>query len=210
MTENVPFDQLNFSNIVIKKVYEEKLKEFNERLSEIKNPNIIYVSDLVYCPLKRLFRMQYPEISFIFEPQAIQGELIHKGLQLYLKDLGYEIEKEISEKIYINSEEFVLKGRMDAYKEGEEVIEIKTAKSSLGIPHDHHILQLKIYLSMTNISKGTLIYVSPDRIAEFPIKKDNLDLSKLVFDYLSKKYAPRWDWECKNCIFSKLCPYRLE
>ncbi|MEM0021144.1 MAG: CRISPR-associated protein Cas4 [Fervidicoccaceae archaeon] len=193
-------------SFLLKKFYIERLKDYNERISDMKNPKIIYVTDLTYCPLKRDYRREYTELSFQFEPYMILGDMVHRGIQEQLSDMGYEIEKEFSLDVNVDGELYTIKGRIDAYSP-ESIVEIKTARSGIGLPHEHHMMQLKIYMKMTGVTKGTLIYVTPDRFAEYSVSSANIDLAELVRRHLSKEKVPLWNWECRSCIYSRFCPF---
>ncbi len=191
-------------------LYNIKKKEYFERLEELKRRDIIYVTDLVYCPKKRDFRIKFPELSFSFDPHLITGEMIHRGLQEILEKKGYEIEKEIEEKIEVNGETITIKGRIDAYSPNH-IIEIKTGRTGQNLPHEHHILQLKLYMSITGVKKGTLLYLTSDRMVEykFELGKSEDILTNIVIEFLKKTRVPRWEWECKLCPYNKLCSERL-
>ncbi len=212
MSEEEKMDKstsLRLSNFILKKLYEKRLEDHKSRIVELRDPKIIYVSDLLYCPLKRRFRLEYPELSFAFEPNMILGELVHSGLQQELREMGFEIEKEVQEKIVVNNEEYLLKGRIDAFSK-DLIIEIKTSKSSLGLPHPHHERQLRIYMAMTGVRKGLLIYITNDRVVEFPVEGSGIDIGELVQHFLKAEHVPVWDWECRICVFNKFCPYRID
>jgi CRISPR-associated protein Cas4 len=196
-----------FSNLLLRKFYEEKLKEHLDRINELKDEKIIYITDLVYCPLKREFRRQYTEISFQFEPYMVLGDMVHKGIQEYLSDMGYEIEKEISKDVEVEGTSFTLKGRMDAFSPNR-IVEIKTARSGSNLPQPHHLMQLRLYLAIAGVAKGTLIYVTPDRYVEHEVNSENIDVQSIVKKHVKKENIPMWEWECRNCIYSKFCPYR--
>ena len=194
---------------ITKILYDYKLEEFVKRLEELQNPSIYYVSDLIYCSWKRYFRLRFPYLTFTFEPIAVMGELVHRGLQNLLVEKGFQPEYEVSKKLWVNNEEVVVKGRIDAYKPGE-LVEIKTSRGSTdSLPYPHHLLQVKLYMELTSVDKATLIYVSSDKIIEYEVKRDEPVLEKLLNETMNLAVAPRWDWECRSCVFSKLCPRRI-
>jgi CRISPR-associated exonuclease Cas4 len=201
-------NQLKPSSILTRKIYEEKLKEYNERIRELKDPKIIYVTDLVFCPLKREYRREYTEMSFQFEPYMILGDMVHRGVEELLSDFGYEVEKEITVPVDVDGEIYLLKGRIDAFSP-ENIVEIKSAKSSVNIPQQHHLLQLKIYMSITGVQRGTLIYVTPDRFTEYTVTLGTFNLLDVLKSYLKMEKVPQWGWECKNCPFAGFCPYKI-
>ncbi len=200
---------LELACFITKLLYDEKLKEYRDRIEDLKSEDVIYVTDLVYCPLKRLFRIKYPELTFSFEPYYVVGEAIHRGIQSILLEKGFEIEKEIEEIVEVDGRKYRVKGRIDAYSP-ELVVEIKTGRSGQNIPHEHHVTQLKIYLTMTGVNKGLLFYATSDRVSEYYVYRDeSLELKTLVEKHLKLERVPMWDWECRLCVFNKLCPYKV-
>ena len=198
------------SDYVMGIIYGLRLKDFMEKLEELKDPRIIYVSDLVSCSHKRLFRIKFPELQFRFEPPMVLGELVHRGLEDMLKERGFEQEVSIEKKVEINGETYIVKGRMDAFNRDDGVvIEIKTARSSQGVPHRHHILQIQIYMNIVDAREGLLVYITPDRILEYKVVKETIDIDELVRETINDVVHPRWDWECRYCVYSRMCPYRI-
>lgn len=190
-----------------------------EYLSHSKEENVIYVTDLVRCPLKVKFEREYKELimSEILSPSAILGDLVHKGLESILKIEGYEIFSEVEKEkiVVVDGKEFKIKGRADVIlkKENELIIlEIKTARRDEGIPQRHHILQLRIYLWLFDANKGILLYITPDRVTEFPIEGaiETNSVIRMVEENLKLSPSPRYSWECSYCIFSKICPNKVK
>ncbi|MET1101500.1 MAG: CRISPR-associated protein Cas4 [Pyrodictiaceae archaeon] len=202
-------------------LYSVKLKEFQERLGEMTNTSIVYVSDLVSCSNKRVLRALYPLLTFNMEPQTLLGDLVHKGLQHLVTtvdkqdNVEWQAEVPIERTYVIDGKSYILKGRADlvGYEEGSPkfIVEIKTARHFHStMPLEHHILQLKIYLELFNVDKGILIYVTPEKIAEYSVVRGGIDIEKLLRETISNTVHPRYEWECKYCPFRKLCPYALE
>jgi CRISPR-associated exonuclease Cas4 len=192
-------------------LYEKYVKEELHRLEELKNPKIIYVTDLVGCSHKYYLRRLYPELTVKFEPSAILGNLVHAGIEALLKEKGFEVEVEVSAEVEVNGDKYSVKGRVDALKKDEGlVVEVKTARYAQDIPREHHLNQLKIYLEMLNLENGLIIYITPDKIHEFQIKRDRINLESLVKTLVEDTAHPRYEWECNYCMFKKLCPYAVE
>lgn len=203
-------DNIMPSDYVMSIIYELRLKDFNEKLKELRDPSVIYVSDLISCSHKRVFRIKFPELEFRFEPYMILGELVHRGLEDVLRKKGFEQEVSIEKTVEINGETYIVKGRIDAFNDSDGVVvEIKTARSSQGIPHRHHILQIQIYMNMVDAKEGLLIYITPDRILEYKVIKETIDIDELVKETINDAVHPRWDWECRYCIYNRMCPYRV-
>ena len=77
---------VQYSDIVISKIYSKVLQDYRDHLKDMVNPNIVYVTDLVSCSQKRIFRQKYPELIFRFDPIALLGILVHRGLEELLKE----------------------------------------------------------------------------------------------------------------------------
>jgi len=200
-------EKFKASNIVMEKLYRRVLSDYKEHFKDATNPNIVYVTDMVSCSQKREFRIRYPELAFKFEPAHILGDMVHIGIESFLKEEGFQVEVEFEKEVSIDNREVKIKGRVDALNENY-VVEIKTARSDLGIPHDHHLMQLQIYLNIFDRKAGLLLYVTPDRLAEFYIEKKPLDVESLVVETIHNSMHPRWSWECKYCFYAKICPFR--
>jgi CRISPR-associated exonuclease Cas4 len=190
-------------------IYKEYMKELMERFEEAKNPKVIFVTDLVACTHKFHLRHIFPELTIKFEPSAIMGDLVHSGLESLLKNYGFEVEYPIETKYKVNDEEYILKGRIDAYHPEEKiVVEIKTSRTAQNLPREHHVYQLQIYLNILDARQGILIYITPDRILEYNIDREKIDVKSLIKMLIEDKVHPKWSWECKYCYFQKICPYK--
>jgi len=207
---------------IISLIYE-FLKE--EREKHVREDGVLWVTDLVSCRLKEKYSREYPEIdlSTLFKPPLIQGTLVHRGLETFLKEhlssdevkVDVEVEgfKEIDlSKLTMKSDlsKVIIKGRIDVIvstKESKIGIEIKTARADLGIPHPHHIDQVRIYNWLFNLDKSILIYITPDRLAQYEVceRFSESEIAKRVVDDAS----PRYEWECQYCPFSVLCSKKV-
>jgi len=207
-------------------LYRLNVEDFEKYVSA--GGDVVHASSLPLCPLKWFYRLKYPDLAKAqqYAGYMILGKLVHFGLQKLLmelqeaglldfKILGVEVELEKTINIERNGLPVIVhvKGRADiiAEKNGEKlVVEIKTAKGDYNIPAPHHLEQLRIYMNMAGAGKGMLIYVTPDRIAEYPVDKplSDFELQKLVQEFYSRK-GPRYDWECQyHCPYAVLCPYK--
>lgn len=196
------------SSFVTSLIYEKFMNEQLKRINELRDPSIIYVTDLVSCTHKYHLKKLYPELSLMFEPAAILGNIAHLGLGSLLKEKNIEVEIEVSLDVEVDDKKYIIKGRVDAIdKNNNLIVEIKTARSAIDLPKDHHIKQLNIYLNMLNIPQGVLIYITPDRILEYSIQRDRIDLSKEIRDLIDDLYHPKYEWECSYCTYRKMCHY---
>jgi len=193
-------------------------KKLEEQLSHVKEENTIYVTDLVKCPRKVKYESEYKElaISQVYAPSAILGDILHLGLENLLKEnFTAEAEVETQREIQVEGRVYKIKGKADAIIKNSSdesiIIEIKTSRSDKGLPLIHHKMQLQIYLWLFNTKKGILIYITPDRIAEYEINEplDEATIVRLAEDTITLRNSPRFNWECKYCIFSVICPAKL-
>ena len=196
--------------MIVEELFKAKVEE-SKKYS--KGPNEVYVTDLVRCPLKAKFEGLYPELKEAenYSPAAILGDLVHRGLENFLKEkFNAEIEVEGSRTVEINGKSVTVKGRADAITQ-DYVIEIKTSRADKGLPHDHHVLQLRLYLWLFNRKKGILLYVTPDRVTEYEVSDppDEAEVLRHLEDFLNIRYAPKFKWECNYCPFSVLCPNKV-
>ncbi|MEM4527799.1 MAG: CRISPR-associated protein Cas4 [Desulfurococcaceae archaeon] len=193
---------------IVELIYRKLVDEQISRMDEIRDPHIVYVTDLVTCTHKFHLRKSYPELTIIFEPSAVLGTLLHKGLEAFLSEKGFESEVDIESRIVVDGNEYLLKGRVDALNKGKRVVvEIKTARIAKNLPREHHIKQLNIYLNMIGYDRGVLIYFTPNRIVEHPVSREFVDLEHLVREVVYDTRHPRYEWECNYCVFRKLCIY---
>ncbi|MEM4696072.1 MAG: CRISPR-associated protein Cas4 [Desulfurococcaceae archaeon] len=191
-------------------IYEDDIREFNEKLNELRDPSVIYVSDLVVCTHKWHLRRRYPELTFRFEPQLVIGKIIHKGLAELLKNRNFEIEFSLNREVYVNSRKYVLKGRVDAYNRDENVIvEFKYSKLFREKPLEHHVMQLQLYMNMLDADKGVLVYLTPNAMFEFSYSRLDYNIENHVEELIKDNYRPRWNWECRLCIFRKICSFSV-
>jgi len=195
-------------------IYRWRIEEARKRI-ESRREDEVYVTDLVLCPLKPRFQRIYKEIAlaYSFSPVTAMGDFVHMGLERLLQEiLGEEsvkTEVEYEKPIEVEGRSYTVKGRVDAVV-GDTVLEIKTSRSDANIPYQHHVQQLRIYLWLTDMSKGLLLYITPERIAEFPVLNPASDgeVADLVRSIIVGEPAPRYPWECARCPYAQLCPRR--
>jgi len=180
----------------------------------------VSVSDLVYCSMKYYYKRVYPEITLaenLYAAWASYGRLVHRGLQDLLKEHGFKVEYEVEKlvELEVNGDKRIVgvHGRLDALGSLNNrltVVEIKSSRSDVDLPKPQHILQLRIYMYMAHAAQGILVYITPDRIAEYaiyePLSPENIKL--LLRETLENTKRPRYDWECSYCPFSIMCPYK--
>ncbi len=173
--------------------------EKEEREKHERKDGIIYVTDLVSCPLKPEFERKFPELKTLLEPALTLGNLVHLAIEKILQEkCNAQIEVEKEAKIG----EYVIKGRIDAIV-GNIGVEIKYSRTDNYIPYDHHITQVKIYNWLFNLDKTILFYITPDRLAQYEIVDRAGE--KYILTLIEDRSIPRYDWECSRCPFAKIC-----
>lgn len=198
---------------IVNELYRIKQRDFSEKLRELTDPRIIYVTDLVSCSHKRSMRLSFPLLSFKFEPPLVLGDLVHAGLGFLLAENGWEAEVQIEKSYIIDGKEYVLKGRADLVRRGkngkpETVVEIKTSRDlPENNPREHHVMQLRIYMQLLGANRGYLLYVTPEKLVEFEIEPAEMDIEGLIRETIYDLQTPRYEWECRYCSFRKICPY---
>ncbi|MEO3993915.1 MAG: CRISPR-associated protein Cas4 [Desulfurococcaceae archaeon TW002] len=187
-----------------------------EKEKHPRKPDTYWVTDLVRCVLKRDYELKYPELieKEVFTPVFILGTLVHKGLQELLKStIGEEVLTEVEgsrEVILPDGRKVMIEGRADVIvKINNKMIgvEIKTARSDYDLPKPHHVDQAKIYNWLFNLKHTILVYVTPERVTQY-IVSDKVSEEDIV-DRITTKNIPRYDWECKFCSYSVMCPYKV-
>ena len=195
-------------------LYTAKVREFEEKLGDMLNPRVVFITDLVSCSHKRLLRLRYPLLAFRFEPPLVMGDLVHTGLELLASQRGWEPEVEVTKSYVIDGEEYLVKGRADLVLRGEDgsvevVAEIKTAREPPreGKPHEHHLLQVKIYAELLGAKEALLVYITPDALLEYKVEVGGVSIEDLLLETVADARAPRWEWECRYCPYRRICEY---
>ncbi|MEM2284380.1 MAG: CRISPR-associated protein Cas4 [Zestosphaera sp.] len=187
-----------------------------EKEKHPRKPDTYWVTDLVRCVLKREYELKYPELveKEVFTPVFILGTLVHRGLQELLKNIigeGVLTEVEGSREVILpDGKKVVVEGRADIIvKIGDELIgvEIKTARSDYDLPKPQHVDQARIYNWLFNLRQTILVYVTPERITQYLVS-DKVNEEEVV-DRITSKKIPRYEWECKFCSYSVMCPYKV-
>ena len=196
---------------IVRMIYEAN-KEERER--HRREEGIYWVSDLVRCPLKRRYEMEYPELSAkeVFTPHFILGNLAHLGLETFLKErLGDAVSTEVEgsrEVVLPDGSKVIVRGRADAIIDlggsNKVGVEIKTARSDIGIPQQHHRDQARIYNWLFNLRATILFYITPERVTQYLV--EDVATDEEVVDRILSDVAPRYSWECNYCPYTVLCP----
>ncbi|MCY0868427.1 MAG: CRISPR-associated protein Cas4 [Desulfurococcus sp.] len=199
------------STLVTEILYRRVMKEQLEKLEESRRKDVVYVTELVSCSHKYHLRRKYPELTLGFEPSAVLGTLLHLGLESILREEGYEVEYSVERQVEVEGAFYTVKGRVDAFNPSRGVVvEVKSSRSSRELPRQHHIEQLNIYLNLLEAEKGILVYITPDKIEEYEVLKERIDVGDLLKNTINDLIHPRYSWECNYCAFKRICPYSTE
>jgi len=123
----------------------------------------IHVSDLIYCPRRVCFERLDNNAPPIPDEKKVKylfgGKIKHLVLEELLEFTGeFEIEKEI---VWTGKSGITLVGHADlVHKETRAVIELKTNESTRVLkegPYEHHLSQIKSYMSMTDAPYGIIL-----------------------------------------------------
>ena len=96
----------------------------------------------------------------------------------------------------------------------DSVIDIKTTSQSVSKPRDEHVVQVNVYMWMTNRKKGYLVYIiRNENIRIFEVEYDEklielfLHHAKKLAECFTKKQAPKpeYGWRCARCQYWERC-----
>jgi len=164
------------------------MKEFFEKYWEywdIKEheENTYRIKELTMCR-ERLEATPHEEI--INKPLVVLGTLIDIGI----KQLLHYEPKTYSKKV----NQYTVHGNPDIVFENK-VVEIKF--SIRKILKEWDLLQLRLYMWITDIDKGELWYFTPLGQETYEITNPATTLE--VLDLIEKPRMPMWRWECDIC-----------
>jgi CRISPR-associated exonuclease Cas4 len=168
---------------------------------------LLFVHELCECSHKRKMRQRFSQIerAETYNPRFAVGQLIEEALKLrfqnerehiYTKELGVDGK---------NGKSYVISGMIDIIdQETKTPIEVKYLTTLGSKPYEHHVLQLRLYLWLVKVRKGELLYISPEGLKSYPIRKPLTDGE--VIRLIREEKAPRWnEWECYYCPYQQFC-----
>jgi len=130
---------------------------------------------------KELYRMYFNGDSFNVSPRLQRifdnGHYVHERLQRYLEECGILFQVEVP----LENKEYQIRGTCDAIirigdKDG--IVEIKSCNQnvfySLHEPKAEHVVQLHLYMFMSGIPRGVLLYEckNDQELKNFFVKQD--------------------------------------
>jgi len=183
-----------------------------------RKPNEIYVSDLCSCLRKAWFELRFNANPKPSGPM-VAGKLFHALLKQVLEgdELFKNAEFEVECKEELGSG-WVLKGRADVVA-GDTVYEFKFTRGlNFNKAHPNYYMQVGAYCFMLGKPKGCLVLVDRESFDTQVLESEpdddlwsNLkEEAKLLVSMVEKGEvptlnSPRFDFECKNCLWDVIC-----
>lgn len=200
-----------FENLVVSTFYNLARKYFDEREKvreswKAKGKEVVFVHELCECTYKRKLRLKLIEIekASFFNPRFLVGYFIELAVK---NSFGDHEDHPVFKELAVDEKQVLVYGHVDSIISGIP-LEIKYQTDLRGIPHEHHVLQLKLYSWLMNSSYGLLFYVSPEGVKIFKIENDLND--EKVVELVKNESSPMWvEWECNYCIFERFCERSL-
>jgi len=209
---------VSMGEVFLRRLFDEMMLQYRvgreerrKQLREKYGVPVVFVHELLECGHKREMRRRFPEVeaASIYNPRFVVGWLVEEGVKrvLGVKEDQHYWEKPVE---LPDGKPVVIAGSIDARDpETGKVIEIKYLSGLYGSPHEHHQLQLGLYLWGVGEPEGELWMISPEGIISTPVKALSEDqVQGLAAEYFANDPpTPRYDWECRFCPFESFCPY---
>ena len=164
----------------------------------------LFVHELCECSYKRKMRQRFPEIerAETYNPRFAVGQLIEEALKSRFQNKGSHI---YTKELVVNGKTYVISGMIDIIDpESKTPIEVKYQTYLQGKLYEHHVLQLRLYMWLVNAKRGELLYVSPEGLKSYIVRKPLTD--REVIRLIQEEKAPRWnEWECYCCPYQQFC-----
>lgn len=202
-----------------------------EREAKPKEVGRYYPSEIGMCLRKIWYSYKAPkktelDLVKIFEV----GNLMHDFMAEVLRsEKNPEVELLKSElPVKLDMKDFLISGRIDdlllVKESGKEVlVEVKSTKSLAytDSPKEHNVIQLQLYMHMTGVHNGVLLYVQKDNLQavsfDIPYSEKNaneaLERFKQLHGFLTKGELPPAEaqhdkqkkWMCSYCDWHDEC-----
>jgi CRISPR-associated exonuclease Cas4 len=191
------FIDMDYKYNIEREKWREELKKFGEE--------VYFVHELCECAEKRRMRERFPEIAkaSIYNPRFVVGWLIEEAVRARI---GNSEERRVYKIVEVGGKKVVIAGNIDIIKpENKKVIEVKYLTGLYGTPHEHHKLQLSLYLWLKNEEKGELLEISPEGVIGIEVESAK---DEDVIELIKNPKIPMWpDFECRLCAYEPWCPY---
>ena len=187
------------------------------------------VRQIVYSMLECETSPHEPRLMRIFEC----GHSMHDRFERWFGEMGIQIVPELVldehssvDTIAEKCRTLNISGRTDSviiYNDKFYLVELKSANSNmfkyqLKQPKEQHLWQLQVYMYLTNIHEGFLLYEDKNtqELKEFYIRYDPklvsmlLDRIKFVNEHVANRTLPAREgedstWMCKYCNYNDAC-----
>ena len=133
--------------------------------------DVVHVSELVNCLRKAYYTRIYgdPELKYMTPTKRVVlglGLSVHLVLEEILKELGFQVEKQIVREV----NGVKIAGTPDAMNDNL-IVEVKTVKKIPSEPLIPHYLQVNCYMGLTEIKNAYIIYINKVEgfIAIYPV-----------------------------------------
>lgn len=166
---------------------------------------VIFAHELTSCSLKVEFSRKFSELDIAasFNPRMMIGEIVEYGIEKFMSSLGYN---KFSDILLMDIGDTIIAGSPDYVSEDRKTL-VDVKYSYNPVIREHHIERMQIYLTLSNAEKGILLYISPFGVKSYEVR-EKMDISKIKV-LLQLSTAPKYNWECKYCIYSDFCPQRV-
>ncbi len=150
------------------------------------------------------------------------GEDVHERYQKYFEDMGILVESERT----LKNDAYRIKGKADAIIElnnKEYIVELKSingiSASKLKKPKPDHVKQINLYMFMTGIKEGFILYENKNNqeILNFKIdyKYSKIEpmliaMESILNNIRNNKLMPKKVDNCAACPFYRLCKYDIK
>jgi len=165
---------------------------------------LLFVHELCECSHKRKMRQRFPDIgkAETYNPRFAVGQLIEEALKQRFQNEGNHV---YTKELVVDDKTYVISGMIDIIDpETNTPIEVKYQTFLQGKLYEHHVLQLRLYMWLLNAKRGELLYVSPEGLKSFIVRK--LLTNREVIKLIREEKSPRWtEWECYYCPYQQFC-----
>ena len=190
------------------KICDALIKKLTQPREVKREPKLWFVTDLVSCREKRRILLANPELEKQLQktPSMLLGLIIHRGLAEILREAQGELAVSCETPYAKPIAEYTVAGVPDivAIINGEPwVVEVKYSRKLDGKPYHTHELQLQLYMWLTGIPKGKLVYLTPDGFKEHDYNTMLTD--DAVLQLIETDISPMYAGECRTCQLRLYC-----
>jgi hypothetical protein len=212
---------LNFETMLNK---ENIIKAYRDLMLN-RNDNTIHLTELLYCPYKKILKQKYPDIQNI-NLDILEGYRFEELIPRIFANCKISHNK--TYKIKIDNE--IIAFTPDFVINDNTVIECKNTSyiyftkaiddwliidsENIAIVPKQYITQLMLYLTLLKLNLGYLFILSNTRINNKLSKvlvikevKNQLTIDDVrnIIKEFKENIKPRYEWECKYCQFYNVC-----